>query len=251
MTSGHLLAIDTATSHAVVAIGLVDGTPVARRTWEAGRGHSESLLPTLESLLRDIGVRVNDRGAVSGIAVGIGPGSFTGLRVGLATAKVLAYSLGVPIVGVDTPEWLAVADASATPATAGVAGGRNRSAELVVLMPAGPSGLYVTVVDAGGAGAIPETIVEAQAAGRDDAARLIAGRDVLAVDLDDTVAGPAAAERGRNALDGAGDALLAIAARRLASGDVDDAAELVPAYVTLPRGVREVAEGVAWSPALR
>jgi tRNA threonylcarbamoyladenosine biosynthesis protein TsaB len=66
--------------------------------------HSERLLPAIDRMLRDAGVGLD---AVSGIAVSIGPGSFTGLRIGLSTVKGLAYASGIPVVGVPTLEALA------------------------------------------------------------------------------------------------------------------------------------------------
>ena len=61
--------------------------------------HAEILLPLIQTLFETTGVTVQQ---LSGIAVSIGPGSFTGLRIGLATAKGLAYESGVPLVGVST-----------------------------------------------------------------------------------------------------------------------------------------------------
>ncbi len=66
--------------------------------------HSERLLPAIDRMLRDAGVGLD---AVSGFAVSIGPGSFTGLRIGLSTVKGLAYASGLPVVGVPTLEALA------------------------------------------------------------------------------------------------------------------------------------------------
>jgi len=61
--------------------------------------HSEYLLPSLEALLGRLGLAVKDAGL---IAVSIGPGSFTGLRIGLAAVKGMAYAHGIPVVGVST-----------------------------------------------------------------------------------------------------------------------------------------------------
>ncbi len=66
--------------------------------------HSERLLPAMDRLLADAGVGLD---ALDGLAVSIGPGSFTGLRIGLSTAKGLAYATGLPLVGVPTLEVLA------------------------------------------------------------------------------------------------------------------------------------------------
>src|SRR4029077_12966635 len=98
-----LLALDTATPRVSVALG-DDGHVVAELQLASGtdrgqgvRRHAELLAPGIDSLCRQAGVRVAD---VSAVAVGIGPGMFTGLRVGVTTAKVLAQVLRVPVVPV-------------------------------------------------------------------------------------------------------------------------------------------------------
>ena len=97
--SGRLLAMDTATSRAIVALGDADGTLIGHETWDAGHRHGEELLPRVRALLERTGTELPTLGAV---IVGTGPGAFTGLRVGLATAKALARALDLPIVGVTT-----------------------------------------------------------------------------------------------------------------------------------------------------
>lgn len=95
-----LLAIDTSTSYAGIAL-LRSGRLLAEESWEVGRNHTIQLLPALSSLLAQNRVSIADIGA---IAVAKGPGSFNGLRAGMATAKGLAYSLDAPLVGVSTLE---------------------------------------------------------------------------------------------------------------------------------------------------
>ncbi len=92
-----LLAIDTATDQAGIAV--FDGMRLAARTWPGGRQQTTSLLPQLESLGQDAGTSMNEIGVV---AVAIGPGSFTGLRVGLSVAKGLVLASGCALVGVPT-----------------------------------------------------------------------------------------------------------------------------------------------------
>ena len=77
-------------------------------------------------------------------------------------------------------------------------------------------------------------------------AELVAGERLVAVDLVDRAPGDATA-RGERARGGIGSALIRIGAARLAAGDVDDLARLIPEYVTLPRGVRASTGEVAWS----
>ena len=100
-----ILAIDTASSVSSVAVAS-EGKLRAEVTVEAGRTHSETLLSHIEGALSFAGV---ERSALRGVAVSIGPGSFTGLRIGLATAKAIAYGLDIPLVGVSTLAALALA----------------------------------------------------------------------------------------------------------------------------------------------
>lgn len=92
------LAIDTATDRAAIALGLADGAVLDAPTTD-DRRHGRGLLPAIRDLLRDGGVAVADLDA---IAVGLGPGSYTGLRVGLTAAKTLAFAIAKPLVGLDS-----------------------------------------------------------------------------------------------------------------------------------------------------
>lgn len=94
------LAIDTSSDIAGLALTR-DGQILAEITWRCGSNHTVELLPHLESLLKQSGLNIKD---TKGIIVARGPGSFNGLRVGLGTAKGLAFSLGVPITGISTLE---------------------------------------------------------------------------------------------------------------------------------------------------
>ena len=87
-----ILAIDTSGAIAVAAV--VDGEVVASRTEFAPRGHAELLAGMVEAVLADAGARPER------IVVGTGPATFTGLRVGLVTARTLAYAWGIPVDGV-------------------------------------------------------------------------------------------------------------------------------------------------------
>jgi tRNA threonylcarbamoyladenosine biosynthesis protein TsaB len=92
-----VLAFDCAISGLAVAV-VRDGAPLAERR-EEGRGQAATLLPAIAATLEEAGV---DRRALSLIAVTVGPGSFTGVRVGLAAARGLALALGVPLAGITT-----------------------------------------------------------------------------------------------------------------------------------------------------
>jgi tRNA threonylcarbamoyl adenosine modification protein YeaZ len=98
-----LLAFDTATPQ--VAVAVADGASVlAELRSEQTMRHGEQLAPLVERALADAGV---DRSGLTAIAVGVGPGPFTGLRVGLVTARTLGYVLGIPVHGVCTLDVLA------------------------------------------------------------------------------------------------------------------------------------------------
>jgi len=93
----NLLAIDTSTNRALVALARGD---VRRESHHEGGGrHGRDLLPAIAGLLESAGLTPQDLDA---IAVGLGPGSYTGLRVGLTAAKTLAFALGKPLVGVES-----------------------------------------------------------------------------------------------------------------------------------------------------
>jgi tRNA threonylcarbamoyladenosine biosynthesis protein TsaB len=98
-----VVAIETSTPQTTVAIGTEQGViGSALLSW--GRGHSEIVLPALHQLLEWSEIELRQ---VGGIAVGRGPGLFTGLRVGVSTARALAQVLGVPIVGIGSLDILA------------------------------------------------------------------------------------------------------------------------------------------------
>jgi tRNA threonylcarbamoyladenosine biosynthesis protein TsaB len=101
-----ILAFDTATDVATSAL-VEDGEVLGERTSRA-----VTLLEDVDALLRQAGARTGD---IQGLAVGTGPGSFTGLRVGLATARGLALALGVPVAGVSTLDALAAGAPGALP----------------------------------------------------------------------------------------------------------------------------------------
>jgi tRNA threonylcarbamoyladenosine biosynthesis protein TsaB len=100
-----LLAFDTATS--AVTVALHDGRDlVAESTVVDALRHGELLAPGIARTLRDAGI---EPAAISRIAVGVGPGPFTGLRVGIVTARVMGYALQVPVHGVCTLDVVAAA----------------------------------------------------------------------------------------------------------------------------------------------
>jgi tRNA threonylcarbamoyladenosine biosynthesis protein TsaB len=100
-----LLGIDTSTEHASLA--LHDGTQLrVEYTWESPRRHTVELMPRLVTAMAQLNLEPE---RLVGIAVTRGPGSFTGLRVGMALAKGLALARGLPLIGVPTLDVVAAA----------------------------------------------------------------------------------------------------------------------------------------------
>ncbi len=97
------LGIDTCSASGSVAVASPDGV-VAAWTLEADRSHAVRLLPHIRCLLREADLAFGD---IHGIAVTVGPGSFTGMRIGITTAKTLALVSGRPLVGRSTLDVLA------------------------------------------------------------------------------------------------------------------------------------------------
>ena len=133
-----LLAFDTSTSVASVALvtdttGTAGDTRlVAELTWQVGRRHSTELLERLEWLLAASRLTMSD---LTGVAVALGPGSFNGVRVALATAKSLAFARGVPLYGVPTLDIIAW-------------GHRISGGTICAILEAGRGQVYAAIYDA-------------------------------------------------------------------------------------------------------
>jgi tRNA threonylcarbamoyladenosine biosynthesis protein TsaB len=218
-----VLALDTSTATARVAVVAEGGRALAAGERTAPR-HSASLMPLVDEVLRASGLRLADLGA---IACGRGPGSFTGLRVGLAVGKGLALGAGRPLVLASSLEALARDLAATAPGALCVpcldagkgevyaalfratAGGLARDTEDLVL---GPGDLAELVRDRAGGAA-----VAAGGPGLDRHAQALApawGEGALRR----AFPGPTAA------------AIAAIARERLARGEEDDLEAAAPAY---------------------
>jgi tRNA threonylcarbamoyladenosine biosynthesis protein TsaB len=98
-----ILGIETATAAVSVAIGGHEGV-LAQFEVTRGRRHAETLTPAIEFICRQADVEIHEFGA---IAVDVGPGLFTGMRVGLAAAKAMAQALRVPMIGLTSLDLLA------------------------------------------------------------------------------------------------------------------------------------------------
>ncbi|MBF0585914.1 tRNA (adenosine(37)-N6)-threonylcarbamoyltransferase complex dimerization subunit type 1 TsaB [Prosthecochloris sp. N3] len=135
ISSSTILAIEC--SHQLIGAAVGDGEHAVGKTVDAWQKTAESMVPLIDAVLEEAGVGLRD---VDALAVSAGPGSFTALRIGMATAKGIAFGAGVPLLPVSTIEALAVSAAEAT--------GRNC---VVPLIPARKGEYYYTVWSFSGA----------------------------------------------------------------------------------------------------
>ena len=205
-----IVAIEAASTDVSLALAEADGTILAEEAWSSERRQSAELLPHLLALLAREGRELD---SLAGIGVGIGPGSFTGLRVAMALAKGLAFALERPIVGV--PSLRAWLEADPTVEAAIVRAGAHEA----FVLPRGADG--------------PEVAAAELVRGRFGDAPVAA-----AAELADAF-GLAAAVRPRGAISVAAEAV-----RRLAAEPAgDDLRSLEPLYLRAPRGVPAEATG--------
>ncbi|HEU0164805.1 MAG TPA: tRNA (adenosine(37)-N6)-threonylcarbamoyltransferase complex dimerization subunit type 1 TsaB [Thermomicrobiales bacterium] len=207
-----LLALDTSTDQATV--GLTNGDLFAELRWPAGRSQTTSVLPAIDHLLTMNGLTMN---AIAAIAVAIGPGTFTGLRVGLSIAKGLSLAKDIPLVSIKT---LAI--------TAYPYSGLGRP--LLVTLPAGRGRVVWEIHDNGGVSephntTVPELIEVL--VGRPDlfvAGELLPEHRATIAESHSLIESVGVAGR-------RGSVLAQLGWERWRRGDVDDAATLEPIYV--------------------
>jgi len=141
-----VLALDTSTAALCVAV-VGDGRVLADARSIVERSHSVLAVPMVKDALAAAGVA---RDRLGGIAVGLGPGSYTGVRIAVTIAKTLAWAWGVPLVGVSSLEALALG-ASGAASPEGAADGAGRE-WIVPLMDARRGQVYTALFESGGAG---------------------------------------------------------------------------------------------------
>ena len=95
----YILNIETATKNCSVSLAKNGETILCKEIAEQGYSHAEKLHVFIEEILKETGIRVQD---LKAIAVSKGPGSYTGLRIGVSAAKGLCYALDIPLISVDT-----------------------------------------------------------------------------------------------------------------------------------------------------
>jgi tRNA threonylcarbamoyladenosine biosynthesis protein TsaB len=216
-----LVAIDTATSYASLA--LHDGFQVrVEYTWEAPRRHTVELMPRLAGALERVGLSAEH---LSGVAVTRGPGSFTGLRVGLSVAKGLALARGLPLVGVPTLDVVAAAQGrDRRPLCAVLQAGRGRISVATYRWRDGEWCVREEPRLTTWPALVQETSHPTLFCGEIDRA----GADALATLDERAVLLPAAARLRRAGF------LAELAWRRLHQGQTDDPATLTPIYLQHP-----------------
>lgn len=100
----YILNIETATKNCSVALVKEGKTILCKEIAEEGYSHAERLHVFIEEIVKEAGITFSDLAA---IAVSQGPGSYTGLRIGVSAAKGLCYALGIPLIAIDTLQTLA------------------------------------------------------------------------------------------------------------------------------------------------
>lgn len=100
----YILNIETATKNCSVSIGADGKTNALKEVSEEQFNHAEKLHVFIQDVLNEVGISLNDLNAIS---VSKGPGSYTGLRIGVSSAKGLCYALNIPLIAIETLEILA------------------------------------------------------------------------------------------------------------------------------------------------
>jgi tRNA threonylcarbamoyladenosine biosynthesis protein TsaB len=207
---GRWLAIETSGLYGSLAAG-VAGPDACDLVAEAPLPHearsAQTLAPTIQSLLADLSWSPSN---LTAVAIAVGPGSFTGLRVGVTTAKTLAWATGAAAIGVDTLD--ALAFAAASPATS--------SDRLWTVLDAQRRELFVARYTAAG-----------NEWKRDSpTSRMTAAALTAALLPSDRVVGPPAGEFGGGVIEPQAAAVLQVAWRRWRDGAADSVFALAPQY---------------------
>jgi tRNA threonylcarbamoyladenosine biosynthesis protein TsaB len=209
-----LLAIDTSTN--LTSLACYDaGGLLGEATWQSGRDHTAQLLPQLTVLLRHLGRTRED---IRAIGVALGPGSWSGLRVGMSTAKGLALARDLPMVGVGTLEALAYQH-------------EGRGVTVIPLVRLGRDRFATSGVGV----REPRNVGLAELCAELNGRALFCGdidgsvRETLRLQLGDRAQFPTPAANMRRA-----GYLAELAWQRLESGEIDDVATIEPIYLGQP-----------------
>jgi tRNA threonylcarbamoyladenosine biosynthesis protein TsaB len=236
-----ILALATSGPHAAVGVRLDDGTLEVMRLGD-GAERGRGVAPAVDALLSKRGLAPS---ALTGVAVDLGPGSFTGVRVGVATAKALAMALSIPVVGVVSLEALVVAAGPAGAVVLALRDARAGEAYFGLWKPveeAPPPGAPLAAplhrlmkptrgraVDV--LAALSERGIERVLAVGEDAERL-----AVTLPLQGCLAGVRTPDAGP-------EAVLSVALPRFAAGTFDDPDTLAPRYLQPSTPERRLEEG--------
>lgn len=232
-----VLGIETATGACTVGVAS-ENELLAELTLHVPRAHSVRLMPLVAQALQEAGRVPAD---LTGVAVGVGPGSFTGLRIGLSTAKALAWSLGIPTVAVGTLDAIAAAVPS-VPALVLAMLDAKREDVFAALYRTGPAGVESLIPPTlAPIAAVQQWVPEHAQAGEvlllaGDAAPLHAGRDGWPVA---PILLPAEQRLPR------GGVVARIGCQLLAAGESTDPVQLAPLYLRPSAAEARRAEGGA------
>ena len=233
----NILAIDT-TGRAVTAALANETTLLGEVFINGAQNHSVTLMPMIKRLLADSDIKISD---LTHIACSSGPGSFTGLRIGAATAKALAYALDIPIVAVPTLDALAYNVFSANTIIVPIMDARRRQ-------------VYTAFYAGRGNGGFPNRVSDYMAADIEDVLQ-----DLQRLNLPVTFLGDAVAvyrETLANNKFGViyefappamllqrASSVAGLAARKAAEGEIEDCAGFVPFYLRKSQAEREHGHG--------
>ncbi len=217
-----VLGIDTSTAAGSAAVA-VDGTILGEFYIESSMTHSVKFMPMMSELLRTLGMDIRE---MDGVAVTVGPGSFTGLRIGLAHAKAICHALNIPIAGVNTLDALAYNAASMGDVVCPMLDARNEQVYAAVYEKGRRTSDYMGI----GIYELMNELKGRRAVILGDGARKYG--DILAEDLPDAATAPS------NLMMPRASSAALIGGKRLAEGDADDLYGIVPFYMRKPQAER-------------
>lgn len=198
-----LLAIDTSTEHAGIALST--SVSVQRHIWPAHREQTTTVLPEIDKMLKTCQMAPSD---LTGLIVATGPGTFTGLRVGLALAKGMVAALSLPLVGIPTLDIVLAA---------------HGESDLIAVLPAGRGRV---VWQRRGDNPVNTTVPELLLALTNTPESLLVGEVPASFQEAVEDAHPNVLWEQRDPA-----VLLALGAARIADGDLDDPVQLEPTYL--------------------
>ena len=226
--TGDLLVVGLDSSGDRGSVALLRGDALlGEESLGEGNAHGVALHPAMERLLRAARLRPRDLGLV---VVGTGPGSFTGMRIGVAAARALAFALRVPVVGVPSYEALAASAPAGAPAVACVRDARRDEAWFALYGPVGKGGARPAAIP-------PRRCALAEAAAACPAGTLVLGEHRAA--LAALARAPGVAAGGEEESRVRASVLARLGLARFLRDGAPDPATVVPLYLQEPQALRK------------